>query len=378
VEPVPIAYVIDQMGVGGTERQLATLISGIDRHRFEPHVFMIHDYDEWANLDCTKHLFRIKRKVASPRGVVQVLRMAAAFRRNRIRIVQTFFVDSCFVGTISAWMARVPVIITSRRDLGFWYTASLTRHLRRIHALSGHVLVNSESVRRTVAEKEGIPLEDIDVIHNGLDPVLFECDADSAKIKEELGIGATCPVVGIVANLNREVKRVDVFVDAVPAIAQKSPAARFVIVGKGHLRGALETRCRELGVSDKVTFTGGRDDVPRLLHAFDVAVNCSDSEGFSNAVLEYMLAGVPVVASDVGGNAELVNDEMVGVLFSPGEPASLAACVTRLLEQPDYATSVRERARLRALTEFTADVMVRRHMDYYDSLLAAAATDRVG
>jgi len=338
---------------------------------------MIHDCDEWEGLGCAKSLFRIKQKVASPRGVAQLVRMAAAFRRNRIRVVQTFFADSCFVGTIAAWLARVPVIITSRRDLGYWYTSSLRRNLRRVHALSGHVLVNSESVRRTVVEKEGIPLDDIDVIHNGLHPALFECDTEAGPTKQEFGIEATSPVVGIVANLNREVKRVDVFIDAVPAVAERCPAARFVVVGKGHLRGALEKRCRDLGVSNEVIFAGGRDDVYRLLRAFDVGVNCSDSEGFSNAVLEYMFAGVPVVASDVGGNAELITDETVGLLFPPGKSDRLADCVARLLTDQQYASSLRESARQRALSEFTVDVMVRRHMDYYDSLLAGETTDRI-
>jgi glycosyltransferase involved in cell wall biosynthesis len=245
--------------------------------------------------------------------------------------------------------------------------------LKRLHNLSGHVLVNSESVRGTVSEKEGIPREDVHVIPNGLDPGIFECDDDPAQIKAEIGIESNESVVGIVANLNREVKRVDLFVEAVPTVLQAHPKTRFVIVGKGHLRESLEQRCRDLGVADRVIFTGGRDDVHRLVYAFDVGVNSSDSEGFSNAVIEYMFAGIPVVASEVGGNAELVTGETDGLLFPCGDHRSLAHCINRLLADPDKMSLFGDKARRTALDQFTAERMVKRHMDYYDDLLAQAA-----
>jgi len=371
---VPIAYVIDQMDAGGTERQLIELIAGLDKQRFDPHVVTIRDRNFWGDLGCPTTLFAINRKVISVRGAIQILRMFLMFRRKRIRIVQTFFADSSFMGAVAAWLARVPVIITSRRDLGFWYTPSLVKNLRRLHALSGHVLANSESVRQNVSEREGIPFDDIDVIYNGLDPALFECEESSAQIKKELGIDADSPTVGIVAALDREVKRVDVFVDAVPVVTDKFPAARFVVVGDGRLRGGLERRCRNLGVSDKVIFTGGRTDVYRLLHAFDVGVNCSDSEGFSNAVIEYMFVGIPSVATDVSGNAELISDETLGLLFPPGCPDRLADCVITLLADPQRASSIGEAGRRKATEQFTAGLMVNRHIAYYERLLAATTS----
>ncbi len=370
--PLGIAYIIDQMKTGGTEGQLATLINGLDRERFEPHLVMLRDGPADVEPDCESFLFPATR-LRSLKGVKAIVNLARMLRRDEIRIVQTFFFDATCVGVVAAWLARVPVIISSRRDLGFWYTSSQVKMLKRLHKLSGHVLVNSESVRTSVSEKEGIPRKDIHVIPNGLEPTLFEYDGEPAQINAELGIEPDEPAVGIVANLNREVKRVDLFVEAVPTVLQAHPKARFVIVGKGHLRESLEERCRDLGVADKVIFTGGRNDVHRLLHAFDVGVNCSDSEGFSNAVIEYMFAGIPVVASDVGGNAELVTGETDGLLFPCGDHDSLALCINRLLADPDEMSRFRDKARLTALDQFTADGMVQRHMDYYDGILAETA-----
>jgi len=370
--PVPVAYVIDQMDAGGTERQLIELVSGLDRNRFEPYLMMLRNRNFWGDVGCTNTVFAINQKVMSLRGAVQILRMARTFRRKRIRIVQTFFADAAFMGVVAARLARVPLIITSRRDMGFWYTPFLVKNLRRLHALSGHVLANSESVRQNVGAKEGIPLEDIDVIYNGLQPALFECSDNAGLIKKEFGVDSDSAVVGIVSTLDRDVKRVDLFLQAVPHIAKQWPAARFVIVGDGHLRDGLEQQSRDLGVSDKVVFAGSRKDVYRLLGGFDVGINCSDSEGFSNSVIEYMMAGVPAVASDVGGNAELIEEGETGLLFPPGDARSLAECVVRLLEDSAMASSIRRNARNKALANFTTETMVRNHMEYYDRLLDSA------
>jgi glycosyltransferase involved in cell wall biosynthesis len=365
------------MKTGGTEGQLATLINGLDRERFEPHLMMLRPGSADIEPDCDTFHFPATR-LRSLKGVKAIVNMATTLRRYEIRIVQTVFFDATCVGVIAAWLARVPVIISSRRDLGFWYTSSQLRMLKRLHKLSGHVLVNSESVRGIVSEKEGIPGEDAHVIPNGLDPEMFECDGEPVQIKAELGIEPDEPVDGIVANLNREVKRVDLFIEAAPTVVQTHPNTRFVIVGKGHLRQSLEEQCRDLGIADKVVFTGGRNDVHRLLHAFDVGVNCSDSEGFSNAVIEYMFAGIPVVASDVGGNAELVTGETDGLLFPCGDHDSLAHCINRLLADPDERCRFRDKARRTAFDQFTADRMVQRHMGYYDDLLAKAVGDNQG
>ena len=132
-------------------------------------------------------------------------------------------------------------------------------------------------------------------------------------------------------------KRADLFVRACAAVRDVVPDARWQLVGDGALRPGLEALARELGVADRVEFLGRRDDVGAVLAGAAVGVNCSDSEGFSNAVLESMLAGCAVVATDVGGNRELVTPDVDGLLVPPGDAAALGAAVARLLRDPALA-----------------------------------------
>lgn len=367
--PIRVAFVIDHLGVGGTERQLAILLNGLDRARFEPYLVTIRKHP-FSSATSPKAFLFSTGKLCSPNAVSQLFKMARLFRRERIQIVQTYFFDANFMGILAARLARVPVIISSRRDMGFWHTTSSRAVMRFLNRLTDRVLVNSDSVRQYVARCEGVPLEKISVIHNGLDLSLFNGKANAAGVKSSLDLDPKYPVVGIVSNLNRQVKRVDVFIDAIPHVLKKLPATRFVIVGDGHLRAGLEERCRSLGVTEAVVFAGGVRNADRLLPAFDVGVNGSDSEGFSNAVIEYMAAAIPCVVSDVQGNRELIEDGVEGYLFRRGDSNSLAENLTRILQSPDLARQMGKRGREKALREFSADTMVREHMEYYEALLA--------
>ena len=375
MDPIRIAYVIDQMKVGGTEGQLANLMNGLDRKRFEPYLITLRDGPKEMAVECENLVFP-NRKMASLQGASTVLRISHALRRKRIQIVQTFFIDATFMGVVAAYLARVPVIISSRRDLGFWHTPEVLGKFRKLNHLVDRIIANSESVRAVVVEKENVLPDKIDVLYNGIDQSGFNGHWTADEVKCETGFSPDSPVVGIVSGLNREVKRIDIFLDAVPKILDKCPNTEFAIVGDGHLRDELESQCRSLGVAGRVKFLGQSSEVPRLISMFSIGVNCSDSEGFSNSVIEYMMAGIPVVASDVGGNRELVEEGADGLLFAPGEPSQLAEKIVSLLENPERAVGLGVSGRKKAHARFTAEAMITAHMDYYERLLSESARRR--
>jgi glycosyltransferase involved in cell wall biosynthesis len=151
--------------------------------------------------------------------------------------------------------------------------------------------------------------------------------------------------VGVVGNMTREVKRIDLFIRAAAVVARRYPDIRWHIIGDGHLRGGLEMLAAGLGVRDKLVFSGRVTDVAGYLGRLQVGVVCSDSEGLSNALIEYMFRGVVSIATAVGGNPELIRDGETGVLVPPGDADALAAALVRVIESPGLRQRLARAAR---------------------------------
>jgi glycosyltransferase involved in cell wall biosynthesis len=170
-----------------------------------------------------------------------------------------------------------------------------------------------------------------------------------------------------VATLDRPVKRIDLFLEAARFVQQRRPGTRFLVVGDGQMRPELESLAGRLGLRD-VLFSGATADVGRYLAEMDVGVMCSDSEGFANAILEYMAAGVATVARDVGGNGELLTDGETGRLVGGADPEAIADAVTQLLADPELRGAMARNARDAALTRFSMNACLRLHQQYYEKL----------
>lgn len=361
VDPIGILYCIDSLPpTGGTEQQLAGLIERLDRSCFTPHLCTLRPEQPLRPLpDDVGHL-----SLAVPRLLgLSALRASRQFGRyvdeHRIGVVQTFFQDATIFGLWSARLARVPGRLACFRDLGFWRTRQVEFLMRCSYPLARAFVVNSEAVRDQVARADRLPRDRFVVIPNGLDVDAFPFQPDSD----------TPPRVVLVGNLNRRVKRADLFIRACQLTADTCPDTRWQLVGDGELRGEYEALARDLGVADRVEFLGRRADVATILAGAAVGVNCSDSEGFSNAVLECMLAGCAVAATDVGGNRELIEPEVDGLLVPVDDAGALGAAVARLVNDPELAGRLARRARERVEQEFSWEANVRSHEELYACLL---------
>jgi glycosyltransferase involved in cell wall biosynthesis len=356
------------MGIGGTERQLANLLQGLDKNLFAPLLITIHEYPECHEIPCEHFLFRT-RKLLSMKALINIIRIASLLKRKKVQLVQAFFFDAAAVGILAARIAGVPIVILSRRDMGFWQTPPRHAVMKILNRLSDRLLVNSDSVLQRIVQAEKVPPEKVHVIHNGIDSLPYNDCLSPADVKKSMGIAGDAPVVGIVSNLNRHVKRVDLILRAADLVLKSAPETKFVIVGEGELRRELENKGKALGLDGAVRFLGSMNSAHALLRAFDVGVNCSDSEGLSNAVLEYMAAGLPAVVSAVPGNCELVEDGVEGLHFKPGDFVSLADRISLLVQNSALRRRMGEKGRERVRKQFTAGVMIHRHMDYYKELL---------
>jgi glycosyltransferase involved in cell wall biosynthesis len=227
-------------------------------------------------------------------------------KKNSVQIVHTFFLDSALFGVISAKLAGIETIITSRRDLGFLYNKRLLRLLKFINLFTDRFVVNSISVKNELIKKEKVNSKLIDIIYNGidLDRIDQATPADISKEFRLINYSNSVIIVGIVGNFNRKVKRIDLFIQAAAEVHKKYKNVYFMIVGGGNNEQELKNLANDLGVSDRIVFTGFKSyAVPYMKH-FTIGVNTSDSEGFSNTILEYMAVASLVVANNGNGSVQ--------------------------------------------------------------------------
>jgi glycosyltransferase involved in cell wall biosynthesis len=259
------------------------------------------------------------------------------------------------------------VILTSRRNLGYWYTPIYLRVFRMLNRMTTRVAANSQAAKQAAIQIEGLPASRIDVLCNGVDLARFSGNGDPSLL-DRLRIPRSSRIVGIVANY-RPVKDLPMFIRAAGLIAARHPDVVFLLIGQGPLRQSLETLAGQTGIREKVFFTNGEGYVPGYLPLLQLGCLTSLNEGFSNAILECMAAGLPVVATDVGGNREAVVDGVTGFLTPAGDEKIFAQRVISLLEDDDLRKKMGECGRARCAEHLSMEACVREHEKYYESLL---------
>jgi glycosyltransferase involved in cell wall biosynthesis len=228
----------------------------------------------------------------------------------------------------------------------------------------------SDAVARFLVEERGVDGTHVQVIHNGIDPMLFAAAREARDaVRAELGFEPAHRVIGTIANFHRRKKGYEVLVEAVPGVLEAFAEARFLWVGGevDGLQAEIEARLGALGCADRVVMAGRRSDVPRLLAAMDVFVLPSTFEGLGIVVAEAMASGLPVVASDVGGIPEVVTAGETGLLVPVGDAAALGAALRTVLGDPDRATDLGARGRERAARVFGVDRMVAAYAAVFDA-----------
>jgi glycosyltransferase involved in cell wall biosynthesis len=243
---------------------------------------------------------------------------------------------------------------------------------------AGRFFVVSAVISEAVAASGVVPGRKLAVVPNGIDTRAFAGDdlaAGAASVRAELGIPAGAPVVGTVGRL-AEVKRQDVLIRGFAAALGRFPDARLLIVGDGPLRGELRQLAGSLGLADRAHFVGYRPHPERFLRAMDVFALTSRTEGMPLSILEAWAAGVPVVASRVGGIPGLVEHGRTGLLVDPGDPQALANALAGLLGDPSLAGRITDAARSRVSDEFGLDVMAATYEAHYRAMLAERTRTR--
>jgi glycosyltransferase involved in cell wall biosynthesis len=314
---IKIAYLIDTISsdTAGTEKQILNIIKRLDKKKIEIILICLWQ-SKWMNMNPLPcEIVTLGYKGFLKPSFLRVLfRYLRLLKEKRFDAVQTFFEDSMFVGYFGKKLSRTNhVLIVSRRDMGLGidvpgYHGFYKKIKPFVLRSADGILTNALAIKNWINKDEKVPNEKIQVIPNGLD-----LPAASSNVPRLFTENNADVWIGIVANL-KPVKRIDMFLRAFARIneLENEKVVRAVILGEGRLKPDLLKLAHDLGIAERVHFMGALKSINDYLYNFDIGVLCSEKEGLSNAILEYMSFGLPVVATAVGGNGERSEERRVG------------------------------------------------------------------
>jgi glycosyltransferase involved in cell wall biosynthesis len=358
--PVPVAIFLAGFDAGGTEGQMIELATRLDRSKWQVHLACFRQGGSWlprAREGAASIGTFPLTSLASPMTIVEAHRFSRWCAERRIALVHTAQLYPNIFGLPAARAAGIPVRIANRRNLGAGGRPWL-RAFERTALRLAHVVVANSNAAAACLRTEGLPSDRIAVVRNGIDADAFASPRRVAHPRRVIVVG----------NL-RAGKGHDVLLRAVPLVLARHPDATFHVVGDGPLGTEVRALADTSGISAAVTFHGHQEDVRARLADADIFVLPSLSESSPNALLEAMAAGIAVVASNVGGVPEIVDDGRTGLLAPPADPAALADRIVQLMDAPDVRHRLAAAAQAHVASRHSFEEMVRQFDGLYSAQL---------
>jgi glycosyltransferase involved in cell wall biosynthesis len=366
-----LTLIANPSAAGGAERIAARTAMALDPARFE-RILCATRRPISPQLDgelaaAGVRVVRLQRR--SRADIAPWLTLVRLLRRERIDVVHTHLFGSNVWGAILARAAGVRAVIA--HEHGQAYSSGVRAAINRllIAPRVDTLLCVCRADRTRMIELQGVSPVNLRVLPNGIPPSP-QAGADASAVRAELGLGAETPVVSIVANLRPE-KAVHEAVAAFGHVQRALPDAHMLVIGTGPELGRVEAAVTEHGLEGSVSLLGIRSDVPDLLAATDVAVLSSAREGCPMALLEYMAFGRAIVATDVGGVPDVIENGVHGLIVPPHDAEAMGAAIVTLLRDPDLGARLGAAARARQRREFTFTAMMSRIEDLYECLARA-------
>lgn len=375
---IKVLYIISLLGKkGGAEKNLCDLVQNIDKKEFTPYVLSLKGgelaselkekgfYSEVLNLNSVLGLDALKKGICLYRLI----------QKEGIQIVVSYHHDADIWGGIIAKLAGVPVVISNRRDLGYQLQKKHVWAYRILNRSFSAIVCVSDAVKKEVIKREWASTRKMTTIYNGVEANDFKVRSDvTAALRKSLGISPSTTVIGMLGSI-RPVKGHEYLVKAIASVINTAKDIKVLLVGYDKTEYFKEVRAliSHLGLDKYFIFTGDRTDIPEIISVFDIFVLSSRSEGFSNALLEAMASGKPTIATDNGGNSEVVIDRQTGLLIPPCEVKPLAETLLELLSDERLRRSLGEEGLKAVSRRFTVKRMMDETEGLYKSLLTASS-----
>ena len=378
---VRILYIIGSLRLGGAEKQVAELALGLDKSRYEVDICCLNEagplVEDIRQNGVKVAVFDVSLLYGkfNPLSYIHALRHIFGIRRyikeRKPDIVHGYLFTAYIVGAICGRWAGVPVIIASRRSLGYFKDDKPWRQKLEnyVNKKTDYILVNSKAVWEDVLRRERNCEGKIRLIYNGVDLKKYRPDGAVPEMRREWGLGGSDIVVGSVANLIHYKGHLEIL-EAAAMLKSDFPNLRFVFAGRdGGMEGAILEKISALGLEDKIILTGSRVDVENIMPAFDILLLASHEEGFSNVLLEGMACARPIVATNVGGNAESVVDGETGLVIPPRDPTAIAAALRKLLTDGALREQFGRAGRSRVEQYFSRERLIQNMDEFYREII---------
>jgi glycosyltransferase involved in cell wall biosynthesis len=376
-----VLHIITRLIVGGAQENTLYTSELLDNQRYEVEVLsgpqtgtegslIENGIERGVHIKIESNLVR---EIHPLKDILAFRKILKYLKKNRYQIVHTHSSKAGIIGRWAAWVAGVPTIIHTVHGWGFHdYQHSFIRFFYIFaEKLSRYITDRLIAVTLKDIEKgirAGIgKREDYTLIRSGIDLHRFTLnDSKKALIRKEFAIPTDAKVIGTVTRLSTQ-KAPQVFIDSAAMILEACPDVHFVIVGDGPLRTALEKRGKALGIGHRIVFTGIRNDVHDVMQAFDLFMLTSLWEGLPRVIPQAMASGVPVIASRVDGNSEIIKNHENGVLVEPEAAKEFSKAAIDLINNETDARKLKNHA-LEGIDEYSVQVMVRKIDELYRSL----------
>jgi len=350
-----IFYLATSLNIGGTEKFLVTLAEKLSG-QYDITIGVIRGGGALEN--------HLKEQGFTVIQCALPWRLTGYLRLHRIKILHTFLFWAHIYGRLAAKFAGTPVVITTQQAVDIWKKFYHTFLDKLTAPLCDYFIVNSRAAAARLESVEKVPKERIGLVYNGIDHARFDTQDQQQAVRNELKIEQNAFVVTCVSRLHY-----DKGVDFLPAIAAKARGCFFLVAGDGPYMGILKDKISRLKLEDRFVLCGWRRDVARILKASDVFILPSREESFPQAALEAMSMRLPVIAADVGGVGELIEDNKNGYLIKPGDIEGYANALNLLSENRELAKGMAELAFARS-KQFSEDNMTAGVAAIYSELLA--------
>jgi len=363
--PVRVVELLATGTNGGAQEHVYGLLSRLDRERYAPTVVSL---SPGASVRRIATLGVPTLVIDEPDDAIAVGALAAHLTDVRPDVLHNHMYRAELVGTRAAIalgeIGRPRPYVVSTIHSSRVRSPDDRAELRRLTPRIDQLIAVSRAIEEKIRHEErvGAPVR---LVYNGVDLHRYDHQEPCCTLRDEYGIEADAPIVGVIARLEPE-KGHRTLLDAWPLVLRRVPGARLLVVGEGSLLTELAWQARELGIERRVVFTGRRDDIPAVTAALDVAVLPSYREAQGMVILEAMALSRPVVATNVGGIPEMIEDGVSGLLVPPHDPDALAAAIVQLLVDHPYADTIGRKGHDVAHERFSIEFMVRAIEDIYD------------
>ena len=367
---IKLIHAVFSLDTGGLEKLLVEMLKRLDRDFFDVSVYCLTE--EGA---VSKEIERLGLKIRyfnKQDGICYKLpfKIARFLKAEKADLIHTHDSSANFYGGIAARLAGVNVILNTEHG-GIYFESNRKKAINRfLTALNTKQICVSESIKKDL-ESMKVSNRRLITINNGIDLKIFEPAVDKLYKRKSMGVRENDFVITNVGRFSRE-KNQRLLLDAAQDILEVIPNAKIVFVGDGELKEQLEDKAKAKGLAGRVFFLGTRNDVPEILKASDCFVNCSVSESFGLAIVEAMAAGMPVIATDVGGVKEIITNNETGILIKADDKEALIKAVLRIRDDVAYRTEIIKNAKERANKRYNIDNMVQEYSNLYKEVLRVA------